>query len=891
MSHPFICTRCRHALFLRAIGHARINQNGRRGFISLRQQDKPDDAVPPEASRPSPSRGSLLGDYAKKKPLPKFNPLPKVDHTLTDLFIAKERIGPSVTSRYSKLLFPTQEKPSEVPRLERSQLEKDLASISEALIDADGDIRDPLAAWTRFEQSPSFRLGLDPSERSLVDSQLLQDSPVLTNLLMRIVRLRTRKLKFRESVSLSKVISWYSELGLMEGRWMSVMYRYIINIIYNAGNTRLNSGSDPVYVSRIVVFQDLCELWRWSLEALWKSNRHEQMANPISQTVLAERESAIKQQREDGSEPQLEALRLPKVSEMFLFTSFVSADVKRMLSEFCSSHRGYAEGKVLGLAATLTCHLIHSFEGGKDIWKQSISDMKLHDIFLAYAIYGRWLDKASINEAYQRTNLNTQSVIALRAEVTALRQESADPVAKTQVGLEKAVSERNIKRAINVWIQYGEMVRNDEIPNEVQMKLYGAFLTTFIELRRKDQAIEVWNSMIQSGKQPKKEHWIIMVEGAMRQGDIDSLEGIWQQVRAAGIRPDNDMWKIYLQGLFKFRQWERGLGVLEELGTAWELEVSGPQLDARERTTTETPSTTPLQNGYLPDIKPINTVIRGLLRLHKQTQIQRVLDWAASHNLKPDVETYHFLLLDAVRADDVDQVNRLIRSMETAKVAPNVKIFTVLMDFAFRNQHSDFQRQSPEQQQQTVAQVLADMEEAGIEADTFTYSTLLSGLLQPPCLNLVAARAVIEQMAEKKIPISPHMHTILIGHYFSQDPPDLAAVDSLWAKIQIEQHPVDHVFFDRMIEEYARIGELEKMLIFLRKMVVSGKLPGWDGLSRILNALARAQEWGWVQDLLNDVVDERGLFRYGARSARGKDEFWDLVDRMRVAGVELPTRP
>ena len=891
MRHPFICSKCRQDILFRVARYARAKPDSRRGFISLRQ-DGSKDRVPLETKTYSPSTGSLLGTDAKKKPLPSFNPLPRVDHALTDLFIAKERIGPSAMSRYSRTLFPTQEKTSDVPKLEPSQLEKDLGAIDEALKDADGTLKDPTAAWTRFKQSSSFRRTLDPSERSLVDKQLLQDSPVLTELLMRIVRLRTRKRQYRESVNLPEVIGWYSDLGLMEERWTPVLYKYITSLLFNVDHPKPNPEHHPVYVSRLAVLQDLCRMWKWFLETFKDSERCEEVANPVTQAVLAEMGEVIEQKHGDNVGPQSLDRRLPNISEMFLFNSVAGVKLLKPLTKFCISRRGNLEGKVLALAAVLTCHLIHSFKRGKDHWNKIVLDNEVHNNFVAFALYGRWLDKASIIEAYPRMNLNYKSHIAVRDAITLLRKESADPVAKTTADLNKAISERNVKYAESVWHHFLQQAGTGKISSEVQMELYGPFLTAFLALRRTQVAIDVWNSMIQSGQQPRSEHWLIMLEGAANSGGINALNGIWDQIRAASIRPNNDMWRYYLRGLLKYGRYDEGLAAAKDMGRSWISELSAQQPSPQDETAAAITKTTRSQASYLPHMKPINSMIVVLQNTWRKDQVQKLLDWAASFNLQPDVETYRFLLLKAVRDDNVDQVNQLLRDMDAAKVAPDVKIFTILMDFAFRNQHSDFQRQSGEQQREIIAKVLADMEEAGIQADAHTYGTLLSGLLKPPCLNVVAARAVLEQVAEKGIPISPHIHTILIGHYFSQDPPDLAAVDSLWAKIQLEKHHVDSVFFDRMMQEYARLGELEKMLIFLRKMVRSGKVPGWLGLKRVLQVLVDAREWGWVQDLLNDVVDERGLFRYGSRSENGKEEFWELVERIRGQGVvELPRRP
>ena len=94
-----------------------------------------------------------------------------------------------------------------------------------------------------------------------------------------------------------------------------------------------------------------------------------------------------------------------------------------------------------------------------------------------------------------------------------------------------------------------------------------------------------------------------------------------------------------------------------------------------------------------------------------------------------------------------------------------------------------------------------------------------------------------------------------------------------------------------MIEGYGRVGAIEKMLFFLKRMPAEGKSPGWLALLGTLKALVLVREWELVRDLVRDVADEKeGLFRVGSRGWRGKEEFWALVEDLKDSGVEIPMR-
>lgn len=99
---------------------------------------------------------------------------------------------------------------------------------------------------------------------------------------------------------------------------------------------------------------------------------------------------------------------------------------------------------------------------------------------------------------------------------------------------------------------------------------------------------------------------------------------------------------------------------------------------------------------------------------------------------------------------------------------------------------------------------------------------------------------------------------------------------------------LDNVFYDRVIEGYAEIDEVEEALKFLRLVPEEGKSPGWLTLTRVLRALVRAREWGWVAELVDDVEREGGLLRHGHRGkmpGRYQAEFGALVEELRGRGL------
>ncbi|KAK6434796.1 hypothetical protein LTR95_009026 [Oleoguttula sp. CCFEE 5521] len=134
--------------------------------------------------------------------------------------------------------------------------------------------------------------------------------------------------------------------------------------------------------------------------------------------------------------------------------------------------------------------------------------------------------------------------------------------------------------------------------------------------------------------------------------------------------------------------------------------------------------------------------------------------------------------------------------------------------------------------------------------------------------NADAARMLLEHMASHGLEPSTHIYTILMSFYFSRTPPDFAAVDALWQRIKRANAghgaPVDGIFYDRMIEAYAKhhhtLGIASSMQ-FLERMGKEGKRPGWRALEAIARALADRQEWARLGVLVSDLRSNKGMLR------------------------------
>ena len=467
---------------------------------------------------------------------------------------------------------------------------------------------------------------------------------------------------------------------------------------------------------------------------------------------------------------------------------------------------------------------------------------------------------------HHSTGVSATSANSLPEDTTWKKSETTS----LSIDLHQAIERSNAGHVASLWRIFQGKLSSNSVQEHAREELFAQFLSAFFALRCSEQAVSVWNYMVRSGHNPTPKHWHAMIAGCTKSKDLVSMQTMWSNMLAAGIEPDMLLWTARINGLIICRKWQLGLQALEELGRMWKSEAA------------KAPEHRSKNDASSPSVVPINAVVRSLISIGKLDIAQSALNWAKSQSIPLNTQTFNILLRPAVRASDTSKVQSILSQMHAHSCSPDVATFTIIINGLLSNPSPSFQPQSPADQQSAVSQILADMEAAGLKANAYTYGTMLHGLLDDP-LKLPAARAVLDHMAANKVKPSPHIYTILLTHYFSTTPPDLPAIEGIWRRIKLERAMVDPIFYDRMIENYARIGEVEKMLFFLRKMPQEGKSPGWPALGAVFEALVKAEEWESVRELIKDVEDEsEGLLRYGTGSRRGREEFWEMAREVRA---------
>ena len=127
---------------------------------------------------------------------------------------------------------------------------------------------------------------------------------------------------------------------------------------------------------------------------------------------------------------------------------------------------------------------------------------------------------------------------------------------------------------------------------------------------------------------------------------------------------------------------------------------------------------------------------------------------------------------------------------------------------------------------------------------------------------------------------------MLFRSYFDTQPePDLAAVQALWRHIESHNRGwgavLDNLFYDRMIEGYARhhrLAGIQPALGFLKRARQAGQRNGWVALEAVSRALAERQQWDRLRALVDQVsVDMRE--NRGSTSNLGQRDFFAFIDQ------------
>lgn len=834
------------------------------------------------------------------QPVPQQEHPASADTLLQTLFsLTPGELPKSSKTRYSRIDLDIHKKESEYFRDAQGPcyaFEKQYLVLTRMLQKENPSLKD---LWAHTKKILKLKPGESLKHTPKAQQVLLLVQRPLADILLLICRCRSSQLSSLKLPAVPEVIKLYLKHKVMPSNWDDILWlklRLLLEVVHQfPKNSTSVEGFDPHQATPLL--EEILDIWEIFMEEYGTTDHSPRTQPPKSE--------GLDQSEKIGSSVPRSSVRirawhgLPKNTDTRLPSLSTQSAIRQRVLEFLPK---YPNRPMNGIAETalLTHDCIDILKTTSVISDSLIKSAQPFHSFIRYLNYKGYHLSGLVIKMLEANGLSSRIADLVVAGWEAAPKsktgylvsvgQTASVLKKTTLqqsiewkmrqfrlisqDLARAVQRSDTGLASKLWQRFYDNSIHDGVTESSQDQILSQFLTAFFSLRRPEQAVNVWNAMVRWNFTPKQKHWQAMIVGSTKAKDLNSVQQIWSNMKAAGFKPDTKSWTAWIHGLIKCGEWQIGLAALEELGRLWRRAPEKAKIDGTG------------VGQPLPTIEPVNGAITALLATGKADLVPKVFRWAKLQNLTMNTSTFNIMLRPAIRKDRIDEVYHLLSEMQTHNCQPDIVTFTIILNGLLSNPTSSFHTQTPEAQQSAVLSLLSTLQNNGLTATAHTYSTVLDGLLSPQTLNLTAARAVLDHMVGNNLKPSPHIYTILVSHYFDASPPNLAAIDSLLHRIRQEKGVLDPVFYDRMIEGFARMGEVEKMLQFVRRAPKEGKSPSWMALLAVLKELVRQQEWVFVKEFVADVSDpEEGLLRHGEGSKVGRDWFWELVDDLKESGV------
>ncbi|KAI1176271.1 hypothetical protein F4777DRAFT_546993 [Nemania sp. FL0916] len=374
-----------------------------------------------------------------------------------------------------------------------------------------------------------------------------------------------------------------------------------------------------------------------------------------------------------------------------------------------------------------------------------------------------------------------------------------------------------------------------------------SFIKTRMTFSQYEQALVAWNVLGEVGLKPSLRTWNLMLDGLRKAGNLGGIRNIWAKLVRSGLRLDTSLWTTRIAGLIDCGDVEGGLRALDEMILLWE--------NGQNRTAVE------------PTIAPVNAALLGLIRRKQHDIASRLITWATEKGLHPDVFTYNTILRSLIRnGHSSEEVEKLLTTMQAQGVKPDEATYVIILDSSFVGAVT----RGPDDQAKIVASIASAMTGSGLQLNMQTYSKMIYILLRSNATT--AALDVLNHVYSRKLEPPPHIYTMLIEHFFAQSPPNLQAVNVLLQRLHNRKlDDMDRIFYDRIIQGYARVGEAQEafnVFIYVNKLGVRVSL---SVLQDLLEALVSK---GLIAEAKNMVALEKKQFESHRTDPEENQGYW-----------------
>jgi pentatricopeptide repeat protein len=399
-------------------------------------------------------------------------------------------------------------------------------------------------------------------------------------------------------------------------------------------------------------------------------------------------------------------------------------------------------------------------------------------------------------------------------------------------------------RAFNItWLSESDR-KDTQAPTKLTSRIYLSFMRVGFLLGHSSFANKAWNEMISYGLKPDLRHFTTAIKGAGTLKDAAQVEKLWQLITSSGIDTDDKVWAARIGATIQAGNFEKGLTLLEDMGKSWSsfAEVSGKGRAGQHDT------------GHAPSKPTIATLNVALLALSAQdppniARMQRLLNWASNLGIRSDIISCNIFLSMFARLGHFQSAIDLLKQMRSSGVIPDKFTYSSLI---YALLASD--RISSKERTAIALVFMKMMESQALTPNDHILSALLkgslSGSLEPPI-----GQAVLSYAGSHGSIVYGRVATALLEHYIDSPAVDINSLQSLWNHVNNANLQVDAYFFNRMVQGFATLGQLDLMTFFLIRMVKTGMPPTWSTLLAALS-VSLGKDDGQIAQVVVEQADK-----------------------------------
>lgn len=356
---------------------------------------------------------------------------------------------------------------------------------------------------------------------------------------------------------------------------------------------------------------------------------------------------------------------------------------------------------------------------------------------------------------------------------------------------------------------------NQKIPETVYVEL----MNIYNKHNSSKFASDIWNEMISSGVKPGIEAYNSLIITFSKFGEIKSrllkIDTLYEDyiLKNESVKANSNTYAALIAAYTNIHEFDK----VDQLYN---------KLLAEQYSTKSMPQ------------KIIKAYLIGLSKVNVEQSYSLFTELIDQHKFNPDTDIINNYLSIYTKMKKISNVNKVIQLLTKYNLHPDIATYTTLINLMF----SQAKLRGEVVSEETLNQLLQEMEANNINMSFVTYNTILNGLMKDGA-NVAAGRLLFKMLMDQKIIPNRTMLTAMIqGEFASTDGADkfdkYAHIENYF-KIYLKTHKSasknEAQMFNLMIRNYAYDNNLNKALEYLNKISELGMIPNNFSFYPILN--------------------------------------------------------